>query len=51
MPRDECRRGMLCGNVDHSANVTRLENLEEMQGSSVRRRMPAKLIRPVMLWD
>ena len=50
MPRDEYRRGMLCGNGDHSANGTRLEKLEEMQGSIVRRRMSAKLIRPVMLW-
>ena len=26
---------MLCGNGDHSANWTRLEKLEEMQGSIV----------------
>ena len=41
---------MLCCNGDHSANGTRLEKLEEMQGNVVRRRMPAKVIRPVMLW-
>ena len=51
MPRDEYRRGMLCGNGDQSANGTRLEKLEDMHGSIVRRRMPAKLIRTVMLWD
>ena len=28
MPQDEYRRGMLCGNRDHSANGTRLEKLE-----------------------
>ena len=50
MPRDEYKRGMLCGNGDHSANGTRLERLEEIQGSIVRRRMPAKPIRPVTLW-
>ena len=27
-----------------------MDNLEEMQGSIVCRRMPTKLIRPVMLW-
>ena len=48
MHRDEYRRGMFYGNGDHSANGTRLEKLEEMQGSIVRRRMPTKLIRPVM---
>ena len=52
MPRDEYRISeMLCGNGDHSANGTRLDKLEEMQGSSVRSRMSAKLIIPVMLWD
>ena len=40
---------MLHGDGDHSANGTRLEKLEEMQGSIVRRRMPTKLIRPAML--
>ena len=49
MPRDEYRIRMLCGNVDHSANRTRLEKLEEMQESIVRRRMATKLIRPAML--
>ena len=37
---------MLCG--DHSANGNRLEEVEVMQGSIVRRRMPTKLIRPAM---
>ena len=50
MPRDEYRRGILCGNGNHRSNGTRLEKLEEMQSSIVRRRMHAKLIRPVMLW-
>ena len=49
MPQDEYRRGMLCGNGDHCANGTRLDKLEEMQGSIVCRRM-MKLIRPVMIW-
>ena len=40
---------MLHGNGDHSANVTRLEKLEEMQGSIVRRGMPTKPIKPAML--
>ena len=38
MPRDECRRGMLCGNGDHSANGTRLKTLEEVPGIIVHRR-------------
>ena len=46
----EYRREMLHGNGDQSANVTRLEKLEEMQGSIVRRRMPTKLIKPAMLF-
>ena len=50
MPRDEYRRGILCGNGNHSANGTWLEKLEEMQSSIVRRRMPAKLIRPVIYY-
>ena len=50
IPQDEYIRGMLSGNGDHSANGTRFEKLEDMQGSIVRRRMPTKLIRPVMLW-
>ena len=50
MPLDEYRREMLHGNGDHSANVTRSEKLEEMQGSIVRRRMPTKLIKPAMLF-
>ena len=50
MPRDEYRRGMLCENGDHSANGTRLETFEDMQGSIGRRRKLAKLIRTVMLW-
>ena len=48
--RDEYRRGMLHGNGDHSANGTRLDKLEEMQGSIVRRGMPAKLIRHAMVF-
>ena len=50
MPRDEYRRGMLHGNGDHSANGTRMEKLEEKQGSIVRRRMPTKPIRPAMIY-
>ena len=50
MHLDEYRREILHGNGDHSANVTRLEKLEEMQGSIVRRRMPTKLIKPAMLF-
>ena len=50
MPMDEYRREMLHGNGDHSANVTRLEKLEEIQGSILRRRMPTKLIKPAMLF-
>ena len=42
---------MLCGNGDHIANGTRLEQLEEMQRSIVRRRMPTTMIRPSMIWD
>ena len=41
---------MLCGNGDHSGNGTRLEKLEEMQGSIVRRMMPTKQIRPATIW-
>ena len=41
---------MLHGNGDHSANGTRLEELEEMQVSIVRRRMATKLIRPALLF-
>ena len=41
---------MLYGNGDHRANVTRLEKLEEMQGSIVRGKMPTKLIKPAMLF-
>ena len=41
---------VLCGNGDHSANGTGLEKMEEMQGSIVRRRIRAKLIRPVLQW-
>ena len=41
---------MLCGNGDHSANGTRLNKLQEMQRSIVRRRMPTKPIRPAMLY-
>ena len=48
MPLDEYRREMLHVNGDHSANVTRLEKLEEMQGNIVRRRMPTKLIKPAI---
>ena len=44
------KRNVAYGNGDHSANVTRLEELEEMQGSIVRRRMPTKLIKPAMLF-
>ena len=50
MPQDEYRRGMLHGDGDHSANGIRLEKLEEMQGSIVRRGMPTKLIRHAMLF-
>ena len=50
MPMDEYRRELLYGNGDHSANVTRLEKLEEMQGSIVRRKMPTKLVKPTMLF-
>ena len=49
MPQDEYRRGMLHDNGDHSANGTRLEKLEEMHGSVVRRRMPTKPITPAMI--
>ena len=51
MHRDEYRRGMLCGNGDHSANGNMLEKLDEMQWSIERRRMPTKLIRPAMLYE
>ena len=50
MPLDEYIRDMLHDNGDHSANVTRSEKLEEMQGSIVRRRMPTKLTKPAMLF-
>ena len=49
MPRNEYIRGMLQGNGDHSAIGTRLEKVEEMQGSIVRRRMPTKPIRHAIL--
>ena len=39
MPQDEYIRDMLCGNGDQSANGTRLEKLDEMQGSILRRRI------------
>ena len=42
---------MLCGNGDHTVNGNRLEKLEEMQGSIVRRRIHTKLIIPVLLWE
>ena len=50
MPLDKYRREMLHGNGDHSANVTRSEKLEEMQGSIVRKRMPTKLTKAAMLF-
>ena len=40
---------MLCGNGDHSANGTMLEEVEDMQGCIVRRRMPTKLIKPAIV--
>ena len=49
MPRDEYRRGMLCENGDGRVNGIRLEKLEEMPGSIVRRRMPTKRTRPAMI--
>ena len=42
---------MLCGNGDHSANGTRLGQLEEMQGSIVRRKMLTELIRPATVYE
>ena len=48
---NEYRIRMLCGNGDHSANRTRLDKLEEIQESSMRTRMPTKLIRPAMLYE
>ena len=41
---------MLWGNGDNSANGTRLDKLDEMQGSVVRRRMLTKLVRPAMIY-